>query len=104
MAMSPREGDEVAVGGQDDELSRQRRKRAARLAEESPSRFDDSRVRAVLADVLAAIEQRGGDFDVERYLVDHRHDQETVQRVLAQLGLSEVRHPSGWPPASRGRW
>ena len=102
--MDSDQGHEVPVDRQEDDLSRQRRKRAARLVNQPPSPFEDSRVRAVLADALAAIEQRGGDFDVEWYLVDHGHSPETVQTVLAHLGLVNLTHPSGGPSPFRSRW
>src|SRR3954447_18506079 len=101
--MSSGDSDEVQFARQDDDddLSRQRRKRAARLVE-ATSGFEDSRVQAVVADALAAIEQRDGSFDVERYLVDHGHTSETITMVLTRLGLTDLRHPSGRPsPSSR---
>jgi hypothetical protein len=104
MAMSSGEGDDVAVVTQEDDLSRQRRKRAARLLGSPRSRLEDNRVQAVLADALAAIEQRGDDFDVQGYLVDHGHGRQTVQTVLAHLGLGEVRHPSRGQSPWRGAW
>ncbi len=90
----------TAPPGRDDEVARQRRKRAEALLDRPVADFDELTLRDVLMSVLAANEESQGPFDVDRFLTERGHAWQTVEMVLASLELFD-RHPSS--PRSRPR-
>lgn len=69
----------------DDDLSRQRRKREARLLDSPVPAFPAMTVADVVADVLAATDQGQEAIDVPGYLAGQGHDWETIKTVVAYL-------------------
>lgn len=83
----------------DDELSRQRRKRDARLLAEPISGAPQLTVGDLVADVLAASAADGGNvagswFDVRGYLAECGHDWPTIKTVVDYMERRE-------PPLAR---
>jgi hypothetical protein len=83
----------TAPPGNDDEVARQRRKRADALLDRPVAGFDELTLRDVLISVLAATEESADHFDVERFLVERGHAWQTVEMVLASFEWID-RHPS----------
>jgi hypothetical protein len=77
---SPAEGSRA-----DDELSRQRRKREARLLDQRIVDFPALTVADVVADVLAASDDGRSDLDVPAYLSELGHNWQTVETVVSYL-------------------
>lgn len=76
--------DALAAG--DDDLSRQRRKREARLLARPVAGFPELTLRQVVAAVLEAGEASRQSHQVERFLTEQGHSWETIEMVLAYLG------------------
>jgi len=85
--------DDDALLGSNDDLSRQRAKRAARTLDLPLVGFGALSLRGVIGQVLTRIEERG-DFDARRYLVDQGHSQDTIAAVIGCLRLTDSVHPS----------
>ena len=69
----------------DDDLSRQRRKREARLLDGEVPDFPGLTVADVVADVLAASNEGHATFDVPNYLVERGHTSMTITTVVEYL-------------------
>ena len=69
----------------DDDLSRQRRKREARMLDGEVPDFPGLTVADVVADVLAASNEGGAAFDVPDYLVERGHTSMTIKTVVEYL-------------------
>ena len=69
----------------DDDLSRQRRKREARLLDGEVPDFPGLTVADVVADVLAASNEGHATFDVPNYLVERGHTSMTITTVVDYL-------------------
>lgn len=69
----------------DDDLSRQRRKREARLLDGPIPDFPALTVADVVADVLAASDQGEDALDVPTYLAEQGHSWQTIETVVAYL-------------------
>ena len=69
----------------DDDLSRQRRKREARLLDGEVPDFPGLTVADVVADVLAASHEGHATFDVPNYLVERGHTSMTITTVVEYL-------------------
>lgn len=85
-----------------DELALQRRKRATGRRWFPPAEPQEAELRVLRDRCLAAVDESGGTFDVEAYLVDRGHSWRTVEAVLAQLRVIWGR-PSTVVPLSRVR-
>ena len=66
----------------DDDLSRQRRKREARMLDGEVPDFPGLTVADVVADVLAASNEGDAAFDVPDYLVERGHTSMTIKTVV----------------------
>lgn len=75
----------VATWMGDDDLSRQRRKREARLLDGEVPDFPGLTVADVVADVLAASSDGRAAFDVADYLVERGHTAMTIKTVVEYL-------------------
>jgi hypothetical protein len=80
----------------DDDLSRQRRKREARLLDGDVPDFPGLTVADVVADVLAASNDGRAAFDVPNYLVERGHTSMTIKTVVEYLRRNAP------PPRSSG--
>jgi hypothetical protein len=69
----------------DDDLSRQRRKREARLLDREVPDFPGVTVADIVADVLAASNEGHTALDVPGYLVEHGHTSTTITTVVDYL-------------------
>jgi hypothetical protein len=69
----------------DDDLSRQRRKREARLLDRHVVDFPALTVADVVADVLAASDSGETALDVPRYLAGQGHGWQTIETVVGYL-------------------
>ena len=69
----------------DDDLSRQRRKREARLLDGEIPDFPGLTLADVVADVLAASNHGRAAFDVPDYLVERGHTSMTIKTVVDYL-------------------
>jgi hypothetical protein len=69
----------------DDDLSRQRRKREARLLDGEVPSFPGLTVADVVADALAASNDGRGGLDVPDYLRERGHTAMTIETVVAYL-------------------
>jgi hypothetical protein len=69
----------------DDDLSRQRRKREARLLDGELPDFPGLTVADVVADVLAASDDGHAALDVPNYLVERGHTSMTIKTVVGYL-------------------
>ncbi|HET6920038.1 MAG TPA: hypothetical protein VFI46_11310 [Jiangellaceae bacterium] len=69
----------------DDDLSRQRRKRQARLLDRPVPDFPALTVADIVADVLAASDEGHAPLDVPGYLTEHGHSSTTIETVVAYL-------------------
>jgi hypothetical protein len=69
----------------DDDLSRQRRKREARLLDEELPDFPGVTVADVVADVLAASNEGHSALDVPSYLAERGHTSTTIKTVVDSL-------------------
>jgi hypothetical protein len=69
----------------DDDLSRQRRRREARLLDGKVPEFPGLTVADVVADVLAASNEGNAAFDVPNYLVELGHTSTTIKTVVEYL-------------------
>lgn len=87
----------------DDDLSRQRRKREARLLDGELPDFPGLTMADVVADVLAASDDGHAALDVPDYLVERGHTSTTITTVVGYLQRNrppfEARHPGA--PAER---
>lgn len=77
----------------DDDLSRQRRKREARLLDQQVVGFPALTVGDVVADVLAASDGSRGALDVPRYLAAQGLGWQTIETVMAYLQRQGLPHP-----------
>ena len=88
----------------DDDLSRQRRKREARLLDREIPDFPGLTVADVVADVLAASHEGHAALDVPSYLVERGHTSTTITTVVDYLERQpppvRAADPSG-PPSYR---
>ena len=87
----------------DDDLSRQRRKREARLLDGEVPDFPGLTVADIVADVLAASNDGRAAFDVPYYLVERGHTSMTIKSVVGYLERNRPpRRDSGsWAPVER---
>jgi hypothetical protein len=85
----------------DDDLSRQRRKREAKLLDEPVTGFPGFTVADVVAEVLAASDQGNAPLNVPAYLADQGHDWHTIEAVVGYLQRHGF-HPAGPVGASTG--
>jgi hypothetical protein len=87
----------------DDDLSRQRRKREARLLDGEVPDFPGLTVADVVADVLAASNDGHAAFDVPDYLVERGHTSMTIKTVVGYLQRNRplLRDSGPWAPAER---
>ena len=87
----------------DDDLSRQRRKREARLLDGEVPDFPNLTVADVVADVLAASNDGRASFDVPNYLVERGHTSMTIRSIVDYLQRNRPPFPGPDPcaPAER---
>ena len=87
----------------DDDLSRQRRKREARLLDGEVPDFPGVTVADVVADVLAASNEGHAAFDVPNYLVERGHTSMTITTVVGYLQRDQpsLRPATPHTPAER---
>ena len=87
---------DVLISGRDgnDEVARQRRKRAMAQLDRPVAGFDDLTLDDVLRRVFAATDECDGPLDVERFLIERGHAWQTVEMVLVCLELVD-RHEAG---------
>lgn len=85
----------------DDDLSRQRRKREARLLDRPVPDFPALTVADVVADVLAASEDGPAPLDVPSYLAEQGHTWATVETVVSYL---QGQRPAPRPAGRSGQW
>jgi hypothetical protein len=78
----------------DDDLSRQRRKREARLLDGEVRDFPGLTVADVVADVLAANNEGPATFDVPNYLVEQGHTSMTITTVVQYLERDQPTLPA----------
>jgi hypothetical protein len=81
----------------DDDLSRQRRKREARLLDGEVPDFPGLTVADVVADVLAASDEGHAALDVPSYLVARGHTSTTITTVVDYLQRQQPRLRAVWP-------
>ena len=81
----------------DDDLARQRRKRAARQLDQPVPEDPELTLRDVVMSAVSAIEEAGDDFDVRQFLAARGHSPQTIEAVTAELGLHHPGHRSGSP-------
>lgn len=74
---------EASMG--EDDLSRQRRKREARLLDQPVDGFSDLTIADLVADVLAASDEGRAVLDVPTYLAKQGHGWPTIQVVIGYL-------------------
>jgi hypothetical protein len=80
----------------DDDLSRQRRKREARLLDRPVPDFPALTVADIVADVFAATDGGHAALDVPSYLAERGHTSTTIETVLAYLqGQGPSDRPAG---------
>jgi hypothetical protein len=84
----------------DDDLSRQRRKREARLLDRSVPDFPALTVADVVADVLAASDEGHSVLDVPSYLAEQGHTWTTIETVVAYV---QRKRPPDRPAGPSGR-
>jgi hypothetical protein len=87
----------------DDDLSRQRRKREARLLDGEVPDFPGLTMADVVADVLAASDDGRAAFDVPNYLVEHGHTSMTIRSVVEYLQGSRPPFRGSGPSAPAER-
>jgi hypothetical protein len=87
----------------DDDLSRQRRKREARVLDGQVPDFPGLTVADVVADVLAASDDGRAVFDVPHYLVEQGHTSMTIRSVVDYLRRSRPSFRGSGPPAPAER-
>jgi hypothetical protein len=87
------ETDGPSPGG-DDELSRQREKRATALLARWVPGVSGLTFGQTVAGVVQAAEQSSGPLDVERLLAGQGHDRRIIESVVAYLDRDALRHPS----------
>ena len=87
----------------DDDLSRQRRKREARLLDGEVPDFPGLTVADVVAEVLAASNEDHAAFDVSNYLVEQGHTSRTINTIVdyIQRNRPPVRGSGPRAPAER---
>jgi hypothetical protein len=87
----------------DDDLSRQRRKREARLLDRDIPEFPGLTVADLVADVLAASSDGRSAFDVPDYLVERGHTSLTIKTVVdyVQRNRPPRQGPGSWAPAEQ---
>ena len=85
-------------GDDDDQVGRQRRKRAMALLDRPVANFDDLTLDDVLRSVVAATEESKGPLDVEGFLTERGHAWQTVEMVLSCLRFVDIHEPSPLPP------
>ena len=71
----------------EDEVTRQRLKHRAAFLERPVSGFPGMTLGQTVASVVAATEEAEGVLDVQRFLADEGHSWQTIESVLAYLGL-----------------
>lgn len=86
----------------DDDLSRQRRKREARLLDGGVADFPGVTVADVVADVLAASDEGDAALDVPSYLLERGHTRTTITTVVDYLQRQRPR-PRAAGPSGSGR-
>jgi hypothetical protein len=83
----------------DDDLSRQRRKREARLLDGEVSDFPGLTLADIVADVLAASNDGRAAFDVPDYLVERGHTWMTIKTVVEYLQRNPAQTRGSGPRA-----
>jgi hypothetical protein len=81
----------------DDDLSRQRRKREARLLDEEVPDFPGVTVADVVADVLAASNEGHSALDVPSYLGARGHTSTTIKTIVDYLQRQGPSLRAVWP-------
>ena len=81
----------------DDDLSRQRRKREARLLDREVPDFPGVTVADVVADVLAAGTEGHSALDVPGYLAERGHTSTTIKTVVDYLQRQQPPHHAAGP-------
>jgi hypothetical protein len=81
-----------------DEVARQRRKRAVGFLDRPVAGFDDIRLDDVLRSVEAATEASKGPLEVERFLTERGHTWQTVEMVLVCLQFVDRHEPGSLLP------
>ena len=85
----------------DDDLSRQRRKREARLLDGEIPDFPGVTVADVVADVLAASNEGHSALDVPSYLAERGHTSTTIKTVVDYLQRQRPPLRAAWPSGPR---
>jgi methyl coenzyme M reductase subunit C-like uncharacterized protein (methanogenesis marker protein 7) len=85
----------------DDDLSRQRRKREARLLAGDVPDFPGVTVADVVADVLAASDEGHSALDVRSYLAERGHTSTTIKTVVDYLQRQRPPLRAAWPSGPR---
>lgn len=83
---------EASMG--EDDLSRQRRKREARLLDQPVAGFAGFTVADVVAEVLAASDEGRSALNVPAYLAEQDHEWQTIEAVVGYLQRHGL-HPAG---------
>ena len=85
--MTSRKPTDVLISGSNDndEVARQRRKRAVAQLDRPVAGFDDLSLNDVLRSVVAATHECDGPLDVEGFLTERGHPWQTVEMVLVCL-------------------
>lgn len=78
----------------EDDLSRQRRKREARLLDQPVAGFVGLTVADIVAEVLAVTDEGRVTFNVPAYLAEQGHDWQTIEAVVGYL------HRQGFYPTA----
>lgn len=81
----------------EDDLSRQRRKREARLLDQPVTGFAGLIVADIVAEVLAVTDEGRAMLNVPAYLAEQGHDWQTIEAVVGYL------HRQGFYPVAAGR-
>lgn len=78
------------VHDHDDEVARQRQKRAEDQLDRPVAGFDDLTLRDVIISVVAATEESQGPLDVDLFLTERGHVWQTVEMVHACLAFVDI--------------
>lgn len=87
---------DVVLSGPDDndQVARQRRKRAVAMLDRPVAGFDEITLNDVLRIVVSATDECDGPLDVERFLTERGHAWQTVEMVLVCLKFVD-KHEAG---------
>lgn len=94
---------EVLISGPDDndEVARQRRKRAMAQLDRPVAGFDNLTLNDVLRRVVAATDECDGPLDVERFLIERGHAWQTVEMVVVCLEFVDTHEAGPLLPTGR---